>query len=140
MSNIISMPVSGSHAVDRFKTNVKYAAKNALTVGATGAGMYLVAPKATTAVAGDLFNGIAKFKPEAKTLIGKTGQVFKNVASHSSTAWKALPSKAKMVFGAGLAVSGLLALNNNYDIGKIDGKHQTIKRVIQNTNGSGLYI
>ena len=140
MGNIISMPVSLSHTGDRIKTNLECAAKNALVLGATGATAYTIAPKTTHIIAKDLFNGVSKFKPEAKTIIGKAVDVSKNLVSHTGTAGKALPSKVKIVMGAGLAASGILALNNRYEIGKIDGRHQTVKKIIQQTNGSGLYI
>lgn len=140
MSNLINMPVSGSHAVDRFKTNMKYSAKTGLTVGATGLGMCMVAPKETLAAGERLFSGITKFKPEAKSIIGKTGEICKNIATQSGTAWKTLPGKAKVIFGAGLAATSLLALGNNYKLGKIDGKHETIKKILKQTNGNGLYI
>lgn len=140
MSNIISMPVSLSHTGDRIKKNLEFTAKNALVIGATGAAAYGIAPKATPAIAKDLFNGVSKYTPEAKTFFGKAAEVSKNFVSQTGTAWKALPTKAKMVIGSGLAVSSMLALNNRYEIGKIDGKHETVKKIIQQTNGSGLYI
>lgn len=140
MINSLNMPVSMSHAVDQFKTKVKYDVKNVATVAGTGAAAYLVAPKATPQVAKSFVNGISTFTPQAKNFLGKALEHSKNLFSQTGKAWNALPPKAKVVVGAGIAILGLLGLGRSYEMGKVDGKHQTVKELIKHTNESGLYI
>ena len=140
MINTLNMPVSVSHAADRIKTNVKYNFKSLATTGATGAAAYLVAPKVTPQIAKNFIKGIADYAPQSKTLIGKGLSYINNFIGQTGTAWNALPPKAKVIVGAGIAVLGLLGLKHSYDMGQIDGKHQTVKEMIKHTNESGLYV
>lgn len=140
MNSRLNMPVSLSHATDRIKTNFKYNAKSLATVGATGAAAYLVSPKMTPQIAKNFAKGISNYAPQSKTLIGKGLSHINNFLAQTGTAWNALPPKAKVVIGLGIAALSILGLKHSYDIGQIDGKHQTVKEMIKHTNESGLYV
>lgn len=140
MMNSLNMPVSVSHAADRFKTNFKYSAKNAATVGATGAAAYLVAPKVTPQVAKNFFQGVSSHIPQSKNIMGKAISHVNNFLGQTDKAWNALPPKAKVVVGLGIAALSLLGLKHSYELGKVDGKHHTVKDMIKHTNKTGLYV
>lgn len=140
MVNMMTFPVSMSHAKDRIANNIKYSAKGIAVTGITAGTAYALAPKVTTQAAKTLVSGISNYAPASTNLLGKFSGHLKNGLEQLSRSWNVLPPRAKAVIGIGFAALSLLGLKGLYERGNIDGRHQTVKELIKSTNETGLYV